>query len=26
VYAGFNFALKTSTEDKMVDAGFNRNW
>ena len=26
VYAGFNYALKTSTEDKMVDAGFDRNW
>ena len=26
VYAGFNFALKTATEDKMVDAGFDRNW
>lgn len=26
IYAGFNFALKTSTEDKMVDAGFDRNW
>jgi N4-(beta-N-acetylglucosaminyl)-L-asparaginase len=25
VYAGFNYALKTSTEDKMVDAGFDRN-
>lgn len=26
VYAGFNYALKTATEDKMVDAEFNRNW
>jgi N4-(beta-N-acetylglucosaminyl)-L-asparaginase len=26
VYAGFNYALKTSNEDKMVDAGFDRNW
>jgi isoaspartyl peptidase/L-asparaginase-like protein (Ntn-hydrolase superfamily) len=26
VYAGFNYALKTSTEDKMVDAAFDRNW
>ena len=26
VYAGFNFALKTATEDKMVDAAFDRNW
>ncbi len=26
VYSGFNFALKTATEDKMVDAGFDRNW
>ena len=26
VYAGFNYALKTSTEDKMVDADFDRNW
>ena len=26
VYAGFNYALKTATEDKMVDAGFDRNW
>ncbi len=26
VYAGFNFALKTATADKMVDAAFDRNW
>jgi isoaspartyl peptidase/L-asparaginase-like protein (Ntn-hydrolase superfamily) len=26
VYAGFNYALKTATEDKMVDASFDRNW
>jgi isoaspartyl peptidase/L-asparaginase-like protein (Ntn-hydrolase superfamily) len=26
VYAGFNYALKTSSEDKMVDAAFDRNW
>ena len=26
VYAGFNYALKTASEDKMVDAGFDRNW
>lgn len=26
VYAGFNYALKTSSEDKMVDASFDRNW
>ena len=26
VYSGFNYALKTNTEEKMVDAPFNRNW
>lgn len=26
VYAGFNYALKTSTMDAMVDAAFDRNW
>ena len=26
VYAGFNYALKTSSEDKMVDSTFDRNW
>lgn len=26
VYNGFNYALKTNSEEKMVDAGFNRNW
>ena len=26
VYAGFYFALKTATADKMVDAAFDRNW
>lgn len=26
VYAGFNYALKTASDDKMVDAGFDRNW
>ena len=26
VYNGFNYALKTATEEKMVDAPFNRNW
>ena len=26
VYAGFNYALKTSTTDAMVDAAFDRNW
>lgn len=26
VYAGFNYAVKSSTIDKMVDADFNRNW
>lgn len=26
VYNGFNYALRTNTEEKMVDAGFNRNW
>ena len=26
VYNGFNYALKTDTEEKMVDAPFNRNW
>jgi isoaspartyl peptidase/L-asparaginase-like protein (Ntn-hydrolase superfamily) len=26
VYNGFNYALKTETEEKMVDAPFNRNW
>lgn len=26
VYNGFNFALKTKLETKMVDAKFNRNW
>lgn len=26
VYAGFNYALKTSAMDAMVDAAFDRNW
>jgi N4-(beta-N-acetylglucosaminyl)-L-asparaginase len=26
VYSGFNFALKTNSEDKMVDSEFDRNW
>jgi hypothetical protein len=26
VYAGFNYALKTTIEDKMVDSTFDRNW
>lgn len=26
VYSGFNFALKTNTEERLVDAGFDRNW
>lgn len=26
VYNGFNYALKSTTEEKMVDAPFNRNW
>jgi hypothetical protein len=26
VYSGFNYALKTATDEKMVDAPFNRNW
>ena len=26
VYNGFNFALKTSTRDEMVDAEFDRKW
>lgn len=26
VYNGFNYALKTKTEEKMVDAPFNRSW
>jgi len=26
VYNGFNYALRTNTEEKMVDAGFNRSW
>ena len=26
VYNGFNFALRTNTEEKMVDTGFDRNW
>ena len=26
VYAGFNYALKTNQEDKMIDAPFDRNW
>jgi len=26
VYNGFNYALRTNTEEKMVDAGFDRNW
>ncbi|MEN9304464.1 MAG: hypothetical protein RL264_2893 [Bacteroidota bacterium] len=26
VYAGFNYALKTKTDDKMVDSTFDRNW
>lgn len=26
VYAGFNYALRTTTEEKLVDAGFDRNW
>jgi N4-(beta-N-acetylglucosaminyl)-L-asparaginase len=26
VYSGFNYALKTKDEDKMVDSPFDRNW
>lgn len=26
IYAGFNFALRTMEEEKMVDATFDRNW
>jgi isoaspartyl peptidase/L-asparaginase-like protein (Ntn-hydrolase superfamily) len=26
IYAGFNFALRTMDEEKMVDATFDRNW
>ncbi|MBM3418258.1 MAG: N(4)-(beta-N-acetylglucosaminyl)-L-asparaginase, partial [Bacteroidetes bacterium] len=26
VYAGFNYALKTTDDDRMVDAPFDRNW
>ena len=26
VYAGFNYALKTASDDKMVDSTFDRNW
>jgi isoaspartyl peptidase/L-asparaginase-like protein (Ntn-hydrolase superfamily) len=26
VYSGFNFALKTNSEDKMVDSEYDRNW
>jgi isoaspartyl peptidase/L-asparaginase-like protein (Ntn-hydrolase superfamily) len=26
VYAGFNYALKTKQDDKMVDSTFDRNW
>jgi len=26
VYNGFNYALRTNTEEKMVDAGFDRSW
>jgi isoaspartyl peptidase/L-asparaginase-like protein (Ntn-hydrolase superfamily) len=26
VYNGFNFALRTNTEEKMVDTGFDRSW
>lgn len=26
VYNGFNFALKTTDEERLVDASFNRNW
>ena len=26
IYAGFNFALRTTEEEKMVDATFDRNW
>lgn len=26
VYAGFNYALKTASDDKMVDSSFDRNW
>jgi len=26
VYSGFNYALKTKDEDKMVDSAFDRNW
>jgi isoaspartyl peptidase/L-asparaginase-like protein (Ntn-hydrolase superfamily) len=25
-YNGFNYALRTNTEEKMVDAGFDRSW
>jgi isoaspartyl peptidase/L-asparaginase-like protein (Ntn-hydrolase superfamily) len=26
VYNGFNYALKTKSDEKMVDAPFNRSW
>lgn len=26
VYEGFNFALKTTTQDEMIDAGYDRKW
>jgi N4-(beta-N-acetylglucosaminyl)-L-asparaginase len=26
IYAGFNFALRTSTETKLIDTKFDRNW
>ena len=26
IYAGFNFALRTLEEEKLVDANFDRNW
>jgi len=26
VYNGFNYALKTNTDERLVDAGFDRNW
>jgi isoaspartyl peptidase/L-asparaginase-like protein (Ntn-hydrolase superfamily) len=26
IYEGFNFALRTKSEDKMVDAGYKMKW
>jgi len=26
VYSGFNYALKTKTDEKLIDSSFNRNW